>query len=147
VTEPEAATAAAAIAAALGPHLPLPLGSLCVWGDWFGKPLDNQHIAIAASHARDDLTIEFHHREVLVVRSPVGWRLDLDAPPRESRFVIRNAERVEWSWYFYGRPELPENWFTWQHWREGGRIRASTTAPSIAPMFAPSAGEPAVIFL
>jgi hypothetical protein len=139
-------TQAAAIAAALAPDLPLPLGSLCVWGDWFGKPLDNQHIAVAVRHAGDDLTIEFHHRELLTVRMPENWRLDLEAPPHASRFVIRRAERVDWGWFLYGRPETPENWYIWNHWREGGAIRASSTWPMLES-FSPSTDQPAVFFL
>jgi hypothetical protein len=138
---------AAAIVAALTPHLPLPLGSLCVWGDWFGKPLDNQHIAVAARDDGDEVIVEFHRGEVLKVRAARDWTFDLNAPIRESRFIIRRADRVEWGWFYYGRPQLPENWFEERHWQEDGRIRASTTWTLPGLTFAPSADKPAVIFL
>jgi hypothetical protein len=148
---PAPLTPAAAIAHALEPHLPLSLGSLCVWGDWFGKPFDNGHSAVGVRHAGDDLTIEFDRREQLLVRRPEDWQLDPEArfqfQIRQSRLVIRRAERVEWGWFYYGRPQEPENWFEEHHWLEGGRVLASTTWTLPGLTFAPSADEPAVIFL
>ena len=119
-----------------------------MWGDWFGKPLDNLHIV---EGARDDghggLVLVFHHREVLRVAQPRDWTVDATAPGRQPRLLIRDAERVEWGWYYYGRPEVPENWFEEHHWREGDVVRASTTATWYVPSFAPTVEEPAVIFL
>jgi hypothetical protein len=138
---------AGTIAKALAPHLPLGLGSLRVWGDWFGKALDNMHILVGARHEGDELILEFHHREVLRVWQPGGWTVDETASSPNPRLVIRSAERVGWGWYYYGRPELPENWFEILHWREAGGVRASTTASGFAPIFAPSIEEPAVTFL
>ena len=138
---------AEAIAEALTPHLPLMLGSLCVWGDWFGRPLDNLHVAVAARHAGDELLIEFTERDVLTVRQPEKWRLEPDAPFRQPRLLIRRAMRVDWGWYLYGRPQTPDNWFLWQHWREGGQIMSSSTWAPFAPTLAPSAAEPAVMFI
>jgi hypothetical protein len=144
---PAPLTPAAAIAAALAPRLPLYLGSLCVWGDWFGRPMDNQHTAVAVRHVADELTIEFSHRELLTVRRPEKWQLDPDAAYGQSRFAIRRAERVDWTWYLTGHLESPEMVFLWQHWREGGRIKALTTVEGWGPLFAPRADEPAVNFL
>jgi hypothetical protein len=141
-------TQAAAIAAALAPHLPLPLGSLCVWGDWFGKPLDNDHMAVNASSDGDVLVLTFDRHERLEVATPAGWALDIATArsERQPRLVIRSASRVEWGSLYNGRPETPENWFIWNHWREGGAIRASSTWPMLES-FSPSTDQPAVFFL
>jgi hypothetical protein len=47
---------AADLVAALAPLLPLRLGSLRVWGDWFGRPMDNIHTATPQQYQNHLLT-------------------------------------------------------------------------------------------
>ena len=71
---------------------------------------------------------EFNNHEVLRVARPRGWIVDATASEGSRVLLIRDADRVEWGWYYYGRPEAPENWFEEHHWREGEAVRAATTA-------------------
>ena len=72
--------AAGPLVAALTPHPPRALGSLRVWGDWFGKPLDNLHVVVGAQlDGHGTLVLEFNNHEVLRVARPRGWIVDATA--------------------------------------------------------------------
>ena len=134
-----------AIAEALAPLLPLRLGALKVWGDWFGRPYENGHVVVAARVGPDGvLVLDFDEGERLRVTNPDAWVVDAESlePLR-----IGQAERVEWGWFYYGRPQSPDSWFEENHWRDGDVIRASTTANWYVPRFVATQTEPAVIFL
>jgi hypothetical protein len=138
---------AGAIAKALEPHLPIALGSLCVWGDWFGKPGDNIHTVIGALAHGKTLILDFQDGEVMTVLEPGGTAFDRDAAPGRPHLQIESARRVEWGWFVYGLPRAPENWFVETHWLDEGVVRAASTADWYEPEFAPSTKEPAVTFI
>ena len=136
---------AQAIADALAPHLPLRLGALKVWGDWFGRPYDNLHVVVAARVDSDGmLVLDFDQRECLRVVRPETWALD---PESREPLRIERADRVEWGWFSSGRSRTPDNWFEERHWRDSDSIHASSTANWYVPRYAPTQTEPAVIFL
>jgi hypothetical protein len=88
----------------LAAQLPgLKSGALRIWGQWFGRPYDNCHIARAVSIERDALAIHFHGGEILLVWDPADCVFD------SQRFEIGGASRVRWEWFFYGREHFPEN--------------------------------------
>jgi hypothetical protein len=125
----------------------MPLGSLCVWGDWFGKPLDNQHILVAAVEDGDMLVLTFDEDEVLTVRGPRDWVVDPHGPPGSPVLRIEGADQVEWEWYPYGHAKLAESRRREVHWLEGGRVRALAEPGPFASVLAPTLEKPAVIFL
>lgn len=84
-------------------------GSLCVFGDWFGKPLDNWHRLVGVRVVEAALVLAFDEGEVLSVWEPRGLEV---TPPG---FVIRTATRVRWEWFSYGRPRTPENLRVQEH--------------------------------
>ena len=140
-------TQASAIAEALRPQLPMSLGSLCVWGDWFGRPGDNVHVVIGAlAHGRT-LVLDFKDGEALTVLEPGACVVDRDAAPQRPHLSIESARRVEWGWFVYGLPHGPENWFVETHWVGDGQVRATTTADWYDAAFAPSIDQPAVTFI
>ena len=98
----EAERIASAVAVGL-PHVKA--GSLRFWGCWFGRPYDNVHQICAATADGDVLVVTFSNDEVLTVWTPSGATINQDS------FAIRNARRVLWEWYYYGRPKLPANRF------------------------------------
>jgi hypothetical protein len=49
--------------------------------------------------------LRFDVGEVLAVWNP----LDVEIDARE--FRIGNAASIRWTWYYYGRPQIPENLF------------------------------------
>ena len=83
----------------------LKVGSLRFWGHWFGRPYDNFHRIVSCSALDDTLFLRFNENEVLSVWSPV--RLTASS----TQFRIAQASRVRWEWFYYGRPQIPENLF------------------------------------
>jgi hypothetical protein len=138
---------ASAIAAALQPYLPLPLGSLRIWGDAFGRPGDNQHVAIGAMAHGRTLVLDFAEGETLLVLEPGECQIERNGGPDRPHLRIASARRVEWGWFVYGLPRRHENWFVETHWVEDGAVRATTTADWYDPRFTPSIDEPAVTFI
>jgi len=113
----------------------LKFGSLCFWGVWFGKPYDNQHRITGADGQADLLHVGFDGGELLSVWSPVG----LEAST--SIFQIAAADRVRWEWYYYGRPQTPENLYFEDYLRgQAGKTNANWYQPNLIPV----SGSPAV---
>ena len=57
---------------ALARLVPARLGALRVWGDWFGRPFDNIHTAVAAESRDRALVIRFDNGATLTVEDPAG---------------------------------------------------------------------------
>jgi hypothetical protein len=113
----------------------LKFGSLQFWGVWFGRPYDNQHKITGAGSQSNLLRIRFDGGELLSVWSPVA--LEASA----SVFQIADAERVRWEWYYYGRPQTPENLYFEDFVRgQPGTTNATWGERNLAPFF----GSPAV---
>lgn len=71
-------------------------GTLCFYGDWFGRPYDNYHKIVEYSYKDEVLEIVFDMWERLIVIQPSG------IINTEKEFSIEHAEMVKWSWYPYG---------------------------------------------
>jgi hypothetical protein len=70
----------------------------------------------------DCLRIEFDEGEVLQVWGPDRCSIS------DQAFVIEQAHRVRWEWFYYGRPKTPENLYFQDFARDGDRIAVSTNA-------------------
>lgn len=71
-------------------------GSLCIYGEWDGRPYDNYHKIKAFSCANDVLEIHFtDHAEKLLVIHPTG------ITNTSEEFSIQHAQKVKWYWLFY----------------------------------------------
>lgn len=79
-------------------------GSVCLWGHWFGKPLDNYHEIIDATYNHDsnELKIYFDEEEVLTIEYPEKIE------EYENSFKITSATRIRWEWYLYGNPHTQD---------------------------------------
>lgn len=120
----------------------LKVGALRVWGDWFGKPYDNQHALVGVQASGNELLLTFGQGERLLVESPEDWTFDEDA------FCIRRATSVVWRWYAYGRPQSPANLYTIEHRvTAGGQVSARSDEDWYQPKFAPSPNLAAVELL
>jgi hypothetical protein len=113
-------------------------GSLCVFGDWFGRPMDNCHQMVSHEEKGGYVRLTFNEGETLEVWEPKGLRME------GKSFIIQRGSRVRWEWFYYGRPQLPENRFYVEHVVSGGVIEASSNAAWYSPDFKPSPLEPAV---
>lgn len=78
-------------------------GSLCFYGDWFGRPGDNFHRIKQYSYQDDVLEIVFDEWERLIVFEPLG------ITNTEKEFSINQSKMVNWSWYSYGSSEKEMN--------------------------------------
>ena len=112
-------------------------GTLCVFGDWFGRPHDNWHSVIAFEFTEGHLRFSFNEGETLDV-----WGV-CDIREEGKGIVIQHADRVRWEWFYYGRPKLPENRFFREHVVKEGAIEAACNEPS-PPAFKPTPNKPAV---
>ena len=78
-------------------------GSLCLFGFWFGRPMDNYHRSCSATVENDLLTIGFDQGEILEVWNPLKLVVDSHV------LHIVGASKVKWSWFEYGKMKSPEN--------------------------------------
>jgi hypothetical protein len=67
----------------------------------------------------------------------------------QSTFRILNGVRVRWEWFYYGRPQTPENLRFYNYVKINDRIEVSTNVEWRSsgfpfPEFRPSATRPAV---
>jgi hypothetical protein len=78
-------------------------GSLSFWGHWFGRPYDNIHRIVGADSFDGSIAIYFDHGETLVVDQPGAWSLE------SGKLIIKQAERVRFQWYYYGKLPGPDS--------------------------------------
>ena len=117
-------------------------GSLVVFGDIFGGRIDNIHWVVGAV-ANDDgtATVRFNMGESLTVWDPSG----IEVSPTD--FRIMRAGRVRWEWFYYGRPQTPENRFFIEHEVSGTTVVARDNVDRAPTSYQPSLLRPAVELL
>ena len=131
-------TEAELIAGRINSAVPRLAGTLRFWGQWFGRPYDNVHDVVGCEIETDRLRIRFGGGEVLSVWAPRSvWVFDRN-------FSIKNADRVLWEWFYYGRPHLPENRYFESYTRTADGIIAEANADWYTPDLRPSRDHPAV---
>lgn len=113
-------------------------GSLCFWGEWFGRPHDNRHTLISCEAEHTALRLLFDQSETLSIWSPKGLTID------RSSFRIAEARRVRWEWFAYGRAKTRENLYFMDFVRSGEVITATTNVDWYNPSLDPDAEEAAV---
>src|SRR3954452_14533940 len=115
-------------------------GTLCIWGQWFGRPADNVHILMAADAEDDRLHLRFDGGEDLLVWAP------RDAAVDGNRFMIRGAERVRWEWFYYGRTKMAANRYYEEYACDGSAVVVTTNVDWYSADPHPDAAQPAVTF-
>lgn len=80
-------------------------GSLCFFGHWFGKPYDNYHQLEFATYdnSTNSLTMTFGEKETLTIFNPQ------DICEIENQLTIGSADKINWKWYYYGKPQTVDN--------------------------------------
>ena len=114
-------------------------GSLCIFGDWFGRPGDNVHIPKTFSFENDVLTITFDDDETLTIWNPSHVQI------QEHIFKIGEASKIRWEWFYYGRPKIEKNRFFREYIKDQEGIQADTNINWYNYQFDTSMKEPAVI--
>jgi hypothetical protein len=116
-------------------------GTLRFWGQWFGRPHDNWHRLVGCDADGDRLRLHFNGGETLSVWSP------REATVGEEIFQIRDAHRVRWEWFSYGRPKTASNLYFEDFSRAGGEIAVTTNVDWYTPDVRPDPSEPAIEIL
>ncbi len=98
-------------------------GSLQVWGEWFGRPMDNVHTCVSCTAGADHIVMSFDGGERLTV-----WKPDVHKA-RGFTLRIPSASRVRWEWFYFGRPRSVENLLFNDYVRAGDSIRRTSNAP------------------
>ena len=84
-------------------------GSLCFYGDWFGRPCDNFHQIIHTSYDGEILEIIFDQQQHLLVYQPEG----ITSAARE--LEITKAQKVKWLYIPYGSKTTEYNTITYTY--------------------------------
>jgi len=116
-------------------------GSICIFGDWFGRPMDNFHKIDCFSFVNGVLTITFNEGETLTVWNPSG----LNELPYKVEII--DADRVKWEWYPYGSQKIKENKCYREYVRTINGIKTASNRDSYSPSLSMSDSEPAVIII
>lgn len=116
---------------------------MVVFGDIFGGRIDNIHTVTSAEVAAqpERLVVHFDQGETLEVWD--AGHIAISA----NEFRIKDASRVRWEWFYYGRPQTMSNRYFIEHVRIGGLVTATTNATWATHRFAPDVSRPAVEFL
>ena len=95
-------------------------GSLCFYGDWFGRPHDNFHQIIHTSYDGEILEIIFDQQEHLLVYQPEG----ITSTARE--LEITKAQKVKWLYIPYGSKTTEYNTITYTYNAESKTVIKET---------------------
>ena len=68
-------------------------GSLCFWGEWFGRPCDNFHVIKSVQWEQNEVVLHFKGEELLYIRNPVGIINEKEC------LIIQEAAQILWAWY------------------------------------------------
>jgi len=116
-------------------------GGLRIWGQWFGRPMDNWHSLVACEAEGNNLLLKFNEDETLCVWAP------RQAVISDKIFRIKDADRVRWEWFCYGRPKTPSNRYFEDFIKKESEIIATTNVDWYTPNLRPSSGSQAVEIL
>ncbi|MGG4032396.1 hypothetical protein ABEV74_01620 [Paenibacillus cisolokensis] len=78
-------------------------GTLRFYGEWFGRPMDNNHRIIRADYQEQLLLIYFDNNETLYIKFPE------DVLISQEIFIIKNSKGLIWQWYYYGSEQINKN--------------------------------------
>ena len=87
------------------------------------------HTVISCKNEQDTLVISFDQNEKLTVIKPQHFVINKDT------FLICAAEQVIWNWYYYGRPQEPENLYYQKLALIKNRIEVTTNIDWYQPVF------------
>ena len=92
-------------------------GSLCIWGEWFGRPYDNFHTVESVRWERTKISIHFDQGESLYISNPTK------TVNQKRKLLIGDASKVLFVWYEYGKEHTYDNMFVRQYTKsEDGKI-------------------------
>jgi hypothetical protein len=112
-------------------------GTLRIWGQWFGRPMDNVHTCTSCEVEEERLVLSFNEGEQLTLWSPTNVLIE-----GQATLTFPSATQVRWDWYYYGRPKTPENRVFIEYVARDGVIQFSSSK-GLAAGDQPRLSEPA----
>ena len=106
-------------------------GSLCFYGEWFGRPYDNCHFITSYTYEDYKLIIHFNEGEVLTIFDPKG------IINREDCFIVESAFEVIWQWYSYGGEKTEEKLRTYKYLVTEDKYRMEKIIQGVSKYFYP----------
>lgn len=97
-------------------------GTLCIWGSWFGRPMDNYHEikTVSFDALERTLVLTFNNNERLTIWEPVNLSDDI------KKFEVADADKILWEWHHYGKPKTEENFYFEEYTAKGNSIEFRT---------------------
>jgi len=94
-------------------------GSLCFWGQWFGRPYENylEIVSVSFDKFQNKLVIIFSKQEKLIIENPGNIE------EHSNRLEIKSAERVYFEWYDYGKVQKLKNLMYYDFTKVGNKIK------------------------
>jgi hypothetical protein len=114
------------------------VGTLRIWGQWFGRPMDNVHECISCRVGSDSIILTFNEGETLTIWNPGDVTVQ-----NSTILTFSSATRVRWEWHYYGRPKDPTNRMFIEYLNESGMLLRKSNCNYAAADTA-SLGKPAV---
>lgn len=117
------------------------VGSIRIYGDWFGKPYTNHHKITTAEYQEEDkkLTIHFDDDERIEVYNPMIIF-------ESTAFLkITHADLVRWSWYAYRKSRTEDNMGQLEYTKENKVITTKTWPTNLSRKFDTSLSAPALM--
>lgn len=68
-------------------------GSICIWGEWFGRPQDNYHVIKTIQWRTDELVLHFMNGEALYIQKPIVIKNEING------LIVQQASEILWTWY------------------------------------------------
>lgn len=102
-------------------------GALCMYGFWFGRPMDNLHRSSSAEFDGEVLKVTFDDGETLEVWHPSNLVVE------RTVLKIPQASKVRWSWHDYGKLKTPDNRHHIEYIFDDGKVlsRGTTKAAKV----------------
>jgi hypothetical protein len=116
-------------------------GSFRIFGDWFGKPHENNHQIVSAHFEEqlNKLTLNFREGEKLEIYNP---KHIFEA----STFLkIIQADRIKLTWFFYDKTKAIKNQYFLDYNLTNKKIKTATNVDWYKPIFDVSLGDPALM--
>jgi hypothetical protein len=97
-------------------------GTLRIWGQWFGRPMDNVHTCVSCAAKDDRVILNFDQGETLTIWAPI------DVSVREAALCFDVASKIRWEWFsLEGDQDQKNLMFLEYEVKEGKIMRSSNT--------------------
>lgn len=81
--------------------------SICIWGEWLGGRIgENAYLLEKEEKKVENVILYFSENEKCTIVKPVNMLWN------GKRLSVKSADKIIWEFYYYGKPQTPENLIT-----------------------------------